>query len=84
MGADYSFYVKFIAIYLCPHFVWVYHFSLGRSGATGFGLTVVAPKFSGTLTLSQTGVADFALPLLKLHQNFSLSYISEKSTKMSQ
>ena len=43
----------------------LYHFSLGRSGATGFGLTVVAPKFSSTLTLSQTGVADFALPLVQ-------------------
>jgi hypothetical protein len=50
---------------LCPHIVWVYYFSLGQSEATGLGLTVVATKFSGTLTLSQTGVADFALPLVQ-------------------
>ena len=44
--------------------------------------TVVAPKFS--LLLFQSGMADFALPLQKLHQKFSRGYISEKGRKMSQ
>ena len=52
------------------------------AGATR--VTAVTPKFSDTLTLFQSGVADFALPSQKSHQNFPRGYVSEKGRKMSQ